>query len=83
MSDDLFALAECRIDLANALSALEHTRDRQVIIAIFGLAGDNPLTRKEIAEQMHLSVSRVAQIEGRGMKALKRNLTNGGYRSAT
>lgn len=58
--------------LREALSKLS-AKERQVVAMRFGLEDDNPLTLREIGEQLGISRERVRQIENQALTKLRRS----------
>lgn len=62
--DKLRKFLKYKLDLLN-------DRESQVIISRFGLDGEEPMTRTEIADMFNVSPNRIAQIEAKAMRRLK------------
>lgn len=57
-----------------ALNKLKE-RDKKVMVLLFGLSGNNPMTLKEVAEEIDLSSEMVRLIRDKSLQKLKKNLS--------
>lgn len=66
---------ECEIEanseIMNDILATLRPRDREIIILLFGLNGEEPMTLEEIARYLGVSKVRVHQIKERALKSLR------------
>lgn len=74
-TDYLVNDSDTKIEVQTILGTLKE-RDRQIMIYLFGLDGNAPLTLKEVGEKVGLTREMVRQIKEKSLRALKIAYTN-------
>ena len=57
--------------MSRFLKEMPEDRDKLILIKRYGLNGENPLTQKEVANELGISRSYVSRIEKRVLKELR------------
>ena len=82
MSDDSFGPTDNILltqDLKKELNSLLNTlkpRDKDIMIALFGLDGSQPRTLEDVGEQYGMTRERIRQIRERSLEKLRENIEN-------
>lgn len=62
--------------LYSYVEELSEPREKEILIARYGLYGTTPLTQREIAHKMGISRSYVSRLEKRAISALRKKYNN-------
>jgi RNA polymerase primary sigma factor len=73
LPDASFAASEDLTELRAAMEELDE-RDRRVLVARFGLDGQEPRTLRDLSSRMNLSKERIRQLEERAKNTMRRSL---------
>lgn len=71
-TDHLVSDSDLKIEINTVLETLK-PRDREIIVLLFGLNGEPPLTLKEVGEKVGLTREMVRQIKQKSLEKLKLN----------
>lgn len=71
-SDHLILLGDLRAQIQKSLNKLK-PRDKKIMIHLFGLDGSNPLTLKEVGEEVGLTREMVRQIKEKSLLLIKKS----------
>lgn len=75
LTDHLIVLQNVKTEVDSIMSTLK-PRDRRVMVALFGLDGNTPMTLKEVSEEIGVTREMIRQIKEKNLKSLKERLKN-------
>lgn len=70
--EELYLEESLKVEIEKCLEILDE-REQEIIVAYFGLAGKEAKSLKEIAQDMHISTTRVGEIKNKALRKLKRS----------
>lgn len=79
-TDHLIVSENIKTEIGEIMLTLK-PRDRRVIIALFGLDGNTPMTLKEVSEEVGVTREMIRQIKEKNLKVLKEKLKNSTIRT--